>query len=526
MKLGMNDLGVEVVKKLNLLDDLIKNFTIENGNIVMYNGKNFYNGSVPATEVNTVIKEVRPIVITSNEISELKNHLNKSSDNYISAYDTVLNTTTPFNVKCKNILSETTPDLICRESNRISKVEESNGYIYLTLSDGNFVMFDALKPENQTKTDILGLIRTNFACPKLDAIDINNIYLYTGGFLVPTKYNGIFHLDISNGIYEMFPINNVKNIDFLADGNIACAINDYKNNIVFFNLDTKLKIETSNRINSNTPGQVPFMTKVGANGNYYVLSKSVGMNPSENLLHVWAFDKDTKEYKYISVGANSADFNYQPKILDTYKEKVLICGSKYKKLFIWEYDVNELDKSPIEYIYDIDCDYSEIGYAKYSTDGKILVSVNDCIYILDGSNVDSHFRINNFTKENKITYSRNMNKIIATDNREVLSYNIPEYKTYQNYEASILENKTSNNLSVLIKSNTDNVRAIFYDGNTLQQIIPTYYIIRDGDSIIKIEGCKSTNIKMRLTIPSDSIVEGIVINDNHRFVKERNVGDK
>ena len=78
---------------------------------------------------------------------------------------------------------------------------------------------------------------------------------------------------------------------------------------------------------------------------------------------------------------------------------------------------------------------------------------------------------------------------------------------------------TCNNIDVFVKSTTGKEKIAFFDEDTMAQITPFYFGVYKNDIIIKLVGTTATNISMKIYIPSDSQVEGVVVNPNRAFMK-------
>ena len=58
-----------------------------------------------------------------------------------------------------------------------------------------------------------------------------------------------------------------------------------------------------------------------------------------------------------------------------------------------------------------------------------------------------------------------------------------------------------------------------FDMETNSEINPSFYMIKDNNSVIKLVNCKSKKIKLNLLVTKESNISGIVIKENKLFLR-------
>lgn len=523
MKIGINDLDIDLVEKIRRLDSLELNYKKDNGNIVMYDGNKFYTSNMPQQiieKTNVVNNEI--IYFSSNEIEELKEHLYNSKGNFKSSFDTNMIGDPYFSTNFKNLLTTINYNVLCKTDSNILRFDEYAGFYYLYLNNGFMIKINADNPSSQTKYDFLSILKTNFACSNLRPKSILNIYPYKEGYLISTIENGVFYINIPKGIYELkFAANNVKYIQALHNDEILLVSLSTKNAINIYDFNTGNKIETYNNLSSYDL-QIPQRFYFNKD-RFFILGKTAGYNMSNNLLHGWRLDPAGISYENIDsdIHENKQSVDYHVKFMTVKDSYLYLSGIFNKKLFVWKYDINALYECPEEYVYE----YPVISYDDFKL---FKVLDNNCFYFtikdrlvkltFDG-HVLENLQLKEYSNIERIYLTHD--KLIVVDKNELLSYPLPKYSYYQTLDFDIYnEEKYCNNINILIVSENAKERAVFYNPEDGKQIMPTFYIINsDKYSLIKLKDCNYKKIKMRLNIERDSNIKGIVVNKNNLFIK-------
>ena len=84
IKITTDQLDASILDKLTRLDAMESSYKKENGNVVMYNGDNFYTGKFPEMPKQKVV------YFSYNEIADMREALYKSNSKYKSAADTYM----------------------------------------------------------------------------------------------------------------------------------------------------------------------------------------------------------------------------------------------------------------------------------------------------------------------------------------------------------------------------------------------------------------------------------------------------
>ena len=82
IKICLDQLDGSILDKITRLDAMESSYKKENGNVVMYNGDNFYTGKFPEMPKQKIV------YFSYNEIEDRREALYKSNAKYKSAADT------------------------------------------------------------------------------------------------------------------------------------------------------------------------------------------------------------------------------------------------------------------------------------------------------------------------------------------------------------------------------------------------------------------------------------------------------
>ena len=113
------------------------------------------------------------------------------------------------------------------------------------------------------------------------------------------------------------------------------------------------------------------------------------------------------------------------------------------------------------------------------------------------------------------------NTIVCIKENSINVYAKQKYGYAPNISLEIYNgNIPCNNINVYTSSTEATERMAFFNGETLEQIIPAYYgITSDFESIINISDCPAKKIIMKIMSPKSNIIKGVVVNTNQLYIK-------
>lgn len=508
-KIEEQDLSTPLLDKLNQLDNLKKDAA--DSNYISYENNEFVSKPINILELNKVF--------STDDLYALGKHLYRSENNFVSAYDTPLvdNSTSYATSALLNTLKGTF--LFSLDSN-IVKFKIYDAFFLFLCESGNLYKISRQNYSIQTKRNVVEILRNNFIFnASFNAYGITDFTWYDNGVLLATPYSGIFFVsfvtqEFSLKVQEL----NVNIIKLLPDKETLVIAESFKSrNIILYNLKEDKKVSIFNNLYLSVQEAIDVDLD---DKQFYILGKTYSVNQSDHLLHVWKFDEGL-EYKNIDyfIAPNNSENSYRPKILKHTVGNVYICGVKNKKLFLWEYNKDNLNTTPTELIFNLQeieysdlVDFNKIGDRFYFTlKSQLLVLDNDMNllenYLLGGT---SKFKIVKINKSG----------VFCIDGKDVFVYSIPA-KNYQKIiDIQIMDDASHcNNIDILVKMSKNN-QILFLNGETGQKFNPYFYMkLEDQYHIIKITNNNYKKIIMKVGVTEKDKINGLVIHKNRIFYK-------
>ena len=458
-------------------------------------------------------------VFSMDDICTMTNHLYKSEDTYISAYDnSLVNTSNAYATSA--LLTAIQGSYMFKVDSTIYKVKTFNTFILALCKNGMMYKIDRSNPAVQKSKNVLEVIKMNYVYNNFDIYSIVDFEWYLNGVLLATENNGIFYVSLydnnsSVACQELY----VSKIRILQDRK-TLLITKYldKNNVILYNLETGVKNNVFNHMGVHNQIAQSICVE---DGQFFILGKTTSINQCDNLVHHWKLDDAKIEYENLDryIAKNPSDNSYKPKIIKTNISTVCVAGVKDNKLFIWEYDKENLNSKPVELLFKLqDVTYDDLKDF-HCVGNKYYITLASQILVLD----EKFTLLENYKLDGKKEYASSKittSGIYAVADNEMYIFKISE-KIYQKVvDVTILKNEICNNIDILVKTGKGNTIA-FIDMDNSQQIAPYHYIFMDGKyHIIKLQNITSNNIIMRVNITEEKEkINGIVIHKNRIFYK-------
>lgn len=501
MKTTRRDLDSEILEKLDQFDNVVKGYDPSNPDgFISYGASGFYFKKTNDTFLKKVYVE--------DEIVEFENELTSTKRNITSSLlkdirrDEKFNTAAEkflYNIKLNNILN-------CEDSICFIK-KYFNFYLLLTKSG------KLLKISNKTKefeTNIVKKINETFnisidlfniKC--IDAIDENT-------FLIATENNGIFKFDISIDSLELVVLlNNVRSIVYTHTGNIFVATDDF---CAQYDIKSGMRIEKYNIIFNER--QIP-KEVYRFDGGILIITVPAGVQTIVPLVHYMKLDDARVGYNWADgvIEPHPFDIGYQ--ILKTFiDDKYLyLVGKLHEKIFVWKYDLKTFAFSNEI----IDCIRLD------NIDG--FISANDFYMFL---NENKLYAVRNNELQQNFAFSENIKELfiengefLTTGKSGIFSFITPKFENkmdnllYQIYDGT----EPCNNIDIFVKNASRSERITILDRETKKEIIPSYYIVYNNNSVIKLMNCKSLKIDMNIQVNSATSLGGILVKNNRLFLR-------
>jgi hypothetical protein len=239
MRIGINDLDRDLIKKINKFDELELNYSKDDGNILMYDGENYYT-----SKINVKNKE---IYFTENDLMDYRKHLYKSEGKFISSFDTKVLNNNVFSSSFKSLLTSSEPKVLCKTDASVIYMKEYGSYYYIYTLSGKLYKINKIATNTQTVYDICALLKTHFACTNLHPKMITDFIQYEDGYLFSVLGYGIYYININQGIYELkFNYPSVIKMVEVANNILVTLTKDNDKTVILSNLINGKKIESYN----------------------------------------------------------------------------------------------------------------------------------------------------------------------------------------------------------------------------------------------------------------------------------------
>ena len=511
IKITTDQLDASILDKLTRLDAMESSYKKENGNVVMYNGDNFYTGKFPEMPKQKVV------YFSYNEIADMREALYKSNSKYKSAADTYMTMGKIYASNFKNLLTSVEPTRIFeKEEEDILLTKTYGNFYYIYTNLGNIYKIVKNNTNMVNKINIIKNIKEYFI-PNFDSRDVLCFIPYSDGYLVSTLNNGVFYIT-ENSAELKFSFNGVFKLFISPNHNIICISKFEKPAVIIYDFASGEKITTSNKLRMRDK-QYPRDALMLDNGDFCILGKPSGGNPSDNLLHYWKLDEAQIGYNYIDIGSNKASIFYEVKFLNESADHIYISGVNQNRLFVWVYDKLDLKREPEEIIFDkINITYDDLLLVDIN-DGLITFNIRDRLLTIDKNcEVIENLTMRNFDGTKEMLGG---NTIVCIKEHSINVYLKQKYGYAPNISLEIYNgNIPCNNINIYTASTEATERMAFFNGETLEQIIPAYYgITSDFESIINISDCSAKKIIMKIMSPKSNIIKGVVVNTNQLYIK-------
>lgn len=515
MRIGINDLDRDLIKKICKFDELELNYSQDDGNVLMYDGDNYYTG-----KFNIRNKE---IYFTENDLYEYRKHLYKSEGKYVSSFDTRLLVNNTYTSSFKNLLTTVEPKYLCKADSSVLCMKEYGTYYYLYTISGKLYKINKIATNTQTVYDICSLLKTHFACTNLHPKMITDFIPYEDGYLFSVLGYGIYYININQGIYELkFNYPSVIKMAEIANKMLVTLSKDHDKSVVISKIENGKKVESYSVLSLNY--QHPKDIKVLPNKDFIVIGESNGLMNTANILHYWKLDEGELSYNNIDylLPENNRSIYYEPKFYSVHNNYFYIFGTYKTRIFSWCWDLSNIMEKPIEKFYDkVPVNFDNFYSYKLANDGIYFIIGNRMIKYDVEDNIVENILLNNFLTTHDVI-SLDASSFIAIDKKDVVIYPFQTYSYYPELTFNIYDKQDKcNNINIYIKSSTGNESITFFNAITKEQITPDFYgLTEENEFLISLRNVNATKIYMGIDLKKDSSIGGIVINCNQEYYKE------
>lgn len=512
MKLTEKDLDPSIVKKLNELDVVKENFTdADRSGFLSYDGEKFHMKRVNEVSFKKVTDQ--------RELNTFKQHLyvedETMKNSFISNFN--LNNKAHPNLRGQVLNLEGIVIFSTQSNATIRKVKREKNYILVLDTNGIFYKFNRETQLIEFTLNIAEKVKALFAIQKFLPYDILDFEIFRGGFLFSTTNNGVFFADVSNNNLEVvFPENDIMFIRDVGNENILLISGSGISTI--YNFERQIKVEGLSHLKK---AEQVAKSVVVQDGDVFILGKHRYNTSTQGLLHIMKRDRAGISFENVTNSVYPGYDSHRHQVMFVTKDEnfVYLAGIKDSKhIFLWAYDLENLHEEFDEFVFD-KFEVDKLDYLKV-VDRKIFFNANNRLIVIDfDKNVRGNLQLQNTKPVTDILFENDYKDIIVVSGDNLTTYSFPEYNYEETFTAQIVDGESCNNIEIFIKSNTGKESIMILSGEELSQISPTNYIVTESNSYIRLLGNNSKSIVLKLTVPQDTIIEGIVVSLNRIFLK-------
>jgi hypothetical protein len=510
MKINKNDIESSIIEKINQFDSIIDNFSDEDrSGFLAFNGNKFYIKRTSDVFLKKILSE--------EDLNNYKSHLYLESGLLKNSFRTNINTNNQSSNRFKSLIVKPVEDVLFKFTSDIVLHKEYLGSVYVFTEKGFLIQYSLKDKKSETAYDLLGTIKKEFSIQNISVYDFISIEAFEGGVLLGTRNDGVFFYDPKSKKLEVkFAEQDVVLIKYLGNDLFVLGMDKIDANIAFYNI-SGMRIEVANSLKKKL-FQMPHLID-SYNGNLFVVGRPYSLDTTKDIVHYWKKDLAGLSYNNLDgkLFPGYDNKNYKPKYITVTESHLYISGLKDNKvLFIWQYDINDLQKPFIEFSFD-KFSFEKLSYVDMNEKHFVAAETNNVYFMDIDGKVERNISLNEEIKSIFLTDIDD--EFIYITNDKIISVKLPKH-TDGDISLNVYSGETNcNNIDIYIKSSTGKEKIVFLDADTLMQIAPFYYGVYNNDIIIKLLGSTSLNILMKIGIPEDSEIEGIVINPNRLFMK-------
>jgi len=147
----------------------------------------------------------------------------------------------------------------------------------------------------------------------------------------------------------------------------------------------------------------------------------------------------------------------------------------------------------------------------------VIGESNNLYFLNANGDVEKNLKLNEKIKT--VILNEFSDEFFYISDDKIIISKIPEYSEKETILDIYSSEVICNNIDVYLKSSTGKEKIVFFDRDTLNEIVPFYYAVYNNDVILKLLETNSKKISMKIVSPKDSNVEGVVISRNKLFIK-------
>lgn len=499
MIIRRKELDPEILTKLDQLDKVVSGFD-ENApeGCVSYGRNGFY--------FKKLTNESDKIVYKEDEIVELENSLHSKNRNILSSFETDFRLSKIYHSAARKFLYDLDYSYVYDFSSSIVISKLFSDSLVVINANGIFI-----KESTNTRIELIKKIKENFSVSsQFEVYDICDIAeIDFNNYLIATNNFGIYKLSLEKSEIELVcNILNVKAIEYGHNRNIFIATDDF---VGQYDIKTGLRVEKYTNVKSafEVPKKI-----IKTNDGIFVLAVPAGIQISNKLLHFWKLDDAGVGYNLKDglIENHSLDNSYQILYSFVDDDYLYLAGKNGHQLFVWKYSLKTYQLAE-EFIDNIN---AFTGFAVIN--GYYIILSGNMLYVIKDNEIQMRLKL----KHNCSNLAFKDGELFTKSSKHIFKIALPNFINGESSLSYVIYRgkEPCNNIDIFVKNANRNERISLFDIDTGKEINPSYYMIYNNNSIIKLTNCKSLNIKMSIVVNEKTSLGGIVVKNNRLFLKQ------
>lgn len=498
MKITRRELDSGILDKLDQLDNVAETFD-ENSpdGFVSYGPNGFYFKKTNDTFLKKVYDE--------NEIVQLENSLLSKDRNIVSSLMKDIRLDNKTNMASMSFLFNLS----------FSDKKQYAGILYKKMLSKGFLIIDKLGVlfYDDKKIELEKMLKDQFNISNNfslgDIVDVCDIE--EDVIVIATNNFGLYRIKLSTKEIELICIlEKVRKIELSHVDSLFVATDNFCG---FFDMKNGDAIEKY--YNVTNAYQVP-KDIIKTNTGIFVIAAPVGSTIVNNLIHFYKLDDAQVSYNIKDglLPKHPFDSSYQILFTKLVNNDLYIAGKiNNKYCFIWKYNIETY-----EFSNEILSCKEIIAFTGFlEVNGYYLILSNNDLYVIKDNYIYSHYKLSEKCSELYL----NNGELYSITKEYIVKFSLLSFeKKIDNLSFLVYDGQDAcNNIDIFVKNATRNERITLIDMNTNKMISPSFYIVYGNNSIMKLMNCKSTKIKMVISVNENSFLEGIVVRNNRIFLR-------
>lgn len=502
MKTTENDLDVAAKKKLDSLDGIVSYG--KDASVLYRNG-----AFVPGPLIDSLFSRK---IYSDDNVLDLKRHLFRSEDNFISAFDTPMTDRAydiapglSVNVKATAVFHVDSSMLLC---------DRDSEFFYVFTDDGTAHRISRIDPTDRLTLGVTAAISKEFVSDGEPAHDITAISGSADSVMIATGLHGMFVMSWDGKQIGRFaPENGITGIDRLSDGHILVTRKDVgPDSVVIIDSDTGERVISFPQLFHSYQAVYDVCSRPGF---FAVLGRQYSPLPSDRMVHFYSSGKTGISYHCIDDGVplTSMTDGFLPKLIRCDSGSVFVLGTDGGHLMLRVFSGTDLTDDCQDYLFtDFDADFGSVKDFSISGDTLRIVAAGKLLCAkLPSLNISGVYNLTDMP--------RSADSFIDGDGVFFWRYNemaecrIDPPEKAQQISINVDNSSLCNNIDVMVKIDKGSIA--LFNPDKAMTFKPDIHMQYGDFHVLKIIGCSLKSFVIRIDGMND--LGGVVVHTNRIF---------